>query len=204
MGMLENRVTEVTASEASKLSSSPLRLSSLLWLSLEIAEAVLLTSSALSATRQGRRLEAKLAFCLLCLHAPMARICMRPACRAGLGAKGSRIVFPAHALIPPAASGLLSLLPAHYPLVAALQAHTRPGALPVTPFWPPYPKSLEGRGIMGPTQNWPLLMLFHWVLECPSWKGLGRAASPSPSCTNGSQGHKSELSFRLIPRAAQA
>ena len=106
----------------------------------------------------------------------------------------SHCVSCPRALIP---RSLLSPLPACHPLVAAGQAHTRPGALPVTPFWPPYPKYLEGRGIMGTTQNWPLLMLFHWVLECPNWKGLGRAASPSPSCTDGSRSHKSELSSRL-------
>lgn len=30
---------------------------------------------------------------------------------------------------------------------------------------------------MGPTQNWPLLILLHGVSECPSWKGPGSSAS---------------------------
>lgn len=47
------------------------------------------TSSALSAARQSRRLGAKLAFRLLCLHVPMARICIRSACgpHAGQGSE---------------------------------------------------------------------------------------------------------------------
>lgn len=95
----------------------------------------------------------------------------------------------------PAASSLLSLLPAQRPLVAALQAHTSPGTLPVTPSWPPYPRSLEGRGIKGPTQNWLLLTLVHRILECPNWKGFGSVASPAPLCTDGNQAPKSETSF---------
>lgn len=72
-------------------------------------------------------------------------------------------------------------------------------------FWPPYPKSLEGRGIMGPTQNWPLLMLFHRVLECPNWKGLGRAPSPAPHARMGVRSIRvRSLSGRVIPWAAQA
>lgn len=44
---------------------------------------------------------------------------------------------------------------------------------------------------MSPTQNWPLLILLHRVLECPSWKGPGSSASPTPWCTDRRQAHKS-------------
>lgn len=49
---------------------------------------------------------------------------------------------------------------------------------------------------MGSTQNWPLLILFHRVLECPSWKGPGSSASPTPWCTDRRQAHKGFNLFR--------
>lgn len=75
------------------------------------------------------------------------------------------------------------------PLVAGLQAHTRPGTLPVTlPSLPT--RGLWRAEIMGSTQNWPLLILFHRVLECSSWKGPGSSASPTPWCTDRRQPRK--------------
>lgn len=154
---------------------------------------MLFTSSALSAARQAGGWELN----WLSAYSACMRLWLRSACspHAGQGSepRGIALCFLPTRFIP---RSQRPSVPACHPLVAAVQAHTRPGALPVTPFWPPYPKSLEGRGIMGPTQNWPLLMLFHRVLECPNWKGLGRAASPAPHA-DGSQVHKSELSFRL-------
>lgn len=86
----------------------------------------------------------------------------------GLRAKGNRIVFPTHMLfsLQPTAFRTRCLLAS--PLVAALQAHTRPGTLPVTPAaLGPKTQGLWRAEVMGPTQNWPLLILFHGVLECP-------------------------------------
>lgn len=135
---------------------------------------------------------------------PPARLAREGTCARGAGlraarmprrrtAKASLIVFPAHTLLPPATA--FPPLPARCPLGAALQVHTRPGTLPVTPAQPPHPGSLEGRGVTGPAQNWLLLSPSHRVLECPSWKGPGSSASPAPWCTGRRQAHKSVHPF---------
>lgn len=113
------------------------------------------------------------------LHAPAAWVCMQPACRGGLGAKGNLIVFPPHMLysLQPTAFRTRCLLAS--PLVAELQPHTRPGTPPVTLLSLPT-QGLWRAEIMGSTQNWPLLILFHRILECPRWRGPGSSASPIP------------------------
>lgn len=116
------------------------------------------------------------------LHASVAQVCVQPACWGGLRAKGNLIVFPTHMFysLQPTAFRSCCLLAG--PLVAALQAHTRPGTLPVTlPSLPT--QGLWRAEMMGPTQNWPLLIFFRRVLECPHWKGPGSSASPAPWCT---------------------
>lgn len=95
----------------------------------------------------------------------------------------SHCVSYPHVLFPPAHS-----LPFAVRRLAVLQDHTRPGTLPVTLL------SLPAQGLwraemMGPTQNWPLLIFFRRVLECPSWKGPGSSASSSPGYTDGGQAH---------------
>lgn len=143
---------------------------SLMCLSLEPEGQWPRTSSALTAARL------ELAFCPPPWEGTSLRPC--PACArgfglcaarmpGGLGAKGNCIVFPTHMLdsLQPTAFCTRCLLAG--PLVAALQPHTRPGTLPVTrPGLPT--QGLWRAEIMGPTQNWPLLILFHEVLECPS------------------------------------
>lgn len=127
------------------------------------------------------------------LHAPVARVCVQPACRGGIRAKGNLIVFPTHMFysLQPTAFRSCCLLAG--PLVAVLQAHTRPGTLPVTlPNLPT--QGLWRAEIMGPTQNWLLLIFFHRVLECPSWKGPGSSASPTRWCRQGT----SPQSFHLF------
>lgn len=167
-----------------------------------MSEAAPFTSSARSAARQAGGWE------LSWLPAYSACMCLwlRSACgpHAGQGSepRGIALCFLPTRFIP---RSLLSLLPAQRPLVTALQAHTRPGTLPVTPSWPPYPRSLEGRGIKGPTQNWLLLMLFHRILECPNWKGFGSVASLAPCAQMGIRPTRVRpLSGKVMPWAAQA
>lgn len=101
----------------------------------------------------------------------------------GLEAKGNCIVFPTHMLYPlqPTAFRTRCLLAG--PLVAALQPHTRPGTLPVTR--PGLPPRVSGGRDYGPTQHWPLLILFREVLECPHWKGPGNSASTALGAQTG-------------------
>ena len=109
------------------------------------------------------------------LHALVAWVCVQPTCQEAWSQSELHCVSDPHALFPPAHS-LLYPLPARRPVAAGLQPHTRPGTLPVTHPGLPTP-GLQRAEMMGPTQNWPLLILLHGVLKCPSWKGPGSSAS---------------------------
>lgn len=114
--------------------------------------------------------------------------CVQPACLGGLRAKGNLIVFPTHMFysLQPTAFRSCCLLASRR--LAVLQDHTRPGTLPVTLFSLPT-QGLWRAEMMGPTQNWPLLIFFRRVLECPSWKGPGSSASSAPGYTDRGQAH---------------
>lgn len=128
-----------------------------------------------------------------------------PACARGLGlhaarmpgglrAKGNRIVYPTHVLysLQPTAFRTRCLLTG--PLVAALQAHTRPGTLPVTrPGLPT--QGLWRAENMGPTQNW-LTHSLSQGLECPSWKGPGSLASSALGAQTGNRPTRASISSK--------
>lgn len=124
------------------------------------------------------------------LHVSLARVCVQPTCRGGLRAKGNLIVFPTDMFysVQPTAFHSCCLLTG--PLVAVLQAHTRPGTLPVTlPSLPT--QGLRRAEMMGPTQNWPLLIFFRRALECPPWE----FSQPSPLVhTDRGQAHRASIS----------
>lgn len=106
----------------------------------------------------------------------------------GLGAKGNCIVYLTHVLysLQPTAFRTRCLLTG--PLVAVLQAHTRPGTPPVTR------PGLPAQGLwraenMGSTQNWPYSFSFTGF-------GMSKLEGPwefgqlSPWCTDRKQAHK--------------
>lgn len=106
-----------------------------------------------------------------------------PTCACGWApSQGDLIVFPTHAL----SSLQPTACPSPAPLVAMLQAHTRPGTLPVTPAGLPT-QSLRRAEIRGPTQAWLLLILFRRVLECPSWLSLGFQPAQAPASQTGAR-----------------
>lgn len=96
----------------------------------------------------------------------------------------------------PAASGLLSLLPARHPLVAVLQAHTRPGALPVTPgSGLPTQSPWRAEGLWAPPRTGHYSCSFIGFWNVQTGRALGGHPA-QPLMHDGSQVHKSALSFR--------
>lgn len=116
------------------------------------------------------------------LHALVALVCVQPACREGWEPRELHCVSYPHALSPPTHS-LPYPLPARRSSGGWAPASHKAWHLANDPSWPPT-QGLWRAEIMGPTQHWPLLILFPEVLECLSWKGPGSSASTAPWCTD--------------------
>lgn len=126
-----------------------------------------------------RRLGTKLASCLLCLHAPVAQICMRPACQAGLRAKGNRIVFPAHALHSPQPAAFCPFSPSLSGYSPGSHKAWRPAS---DPFLASLPKVPGGQRDYGPHPELAITHALSWGFGMSKLEGPWEGSQPSPSC----------------------
>lgn len=128
------------------------------------------------------------------LHALVALVCTQPACREGWEPKGMALCFLPTCFIPsnPQPSEAAACLPV---LGGCAPASHKAWPLASDPSWPPT-QGLWRAEIMGSTQHWPLLTLFHEVLECPSWKALGVQPARPLGAQTGDKPTRASISSR--------